>query len=196
MFSQSNHLLMCLSSETLTSIIRTGSPILMELIDLVNSIIIFLSQMTLLRWLTILLGSQTVILIVLFLWIYFSLDSSICSTMAFPLFGNSDHLVVSISIDFPSNSQRDSPFHHIAYDYSRADWDSFCGHYRDVPCKDIFKLGASAASSEFCEWVQVGMIYISLIEISGQASLISLVFSCLCCCLISKKSLFSFLSKG
>ena len=31
---------------TLTSIIRTGLPILVELIDLVNSVIIFLSQMT------------------------------------------------------------------------------------------------------------------------------------------------------
>ena len=27
---------------------------------------------------------------------------------------------------------------------------------RDVPWKDIFKLGASTAASEFCEWVQVG----------------------------------------
>ena len=28
---------------------------------------------------------------------------------------------------------------------------------RDVPWEDIFKLGASAAASKFCEWVQVGM---------------------------------------
>ena len=27
---------------------------------------------------------------------------------------------------------------------------------KDVPLEDIFKLGASAAASEFCEWVQVG----------------------------------------
>ena len=51
-----------------TFIIKTGLPILVELIDLVNSII-FLSQMTLLRWFTFLLGSQTVILIVLLFWI-------------------------------------------------------------------------------------------------------------------------------
>ena len=38
-----------LSLETLTSITRTGLPILVELIDLVNSVINFLSQMTLLR---------------------------------------------------------------------------------------------------------------------------------------------------
>ena len=37
------------------------------------SVIIFLSQMTLLKWLTFLLGSQTVIFIVLLFWIYFFL---------------------------------------------------------------------------------------------------------------------------
>ena len=72
-FSRSIYLLMFLSLETLTFIIRTGLPILVELIDLVNSVIIFLSQMTLLRWLNFLLGSQTVILIVLLSWIYFLL---------------------------------------------------------------------------------------------------------------------------
>ena len=46
-------------------------PILVELIDLVNSVIILLSQMTLLRWLTFLHGSQTVILIALLFWTYF-----------------------------------------------------------------------------------------------------------------------------
>ena len=39
-FSRSTHLLMFLSLETLTSIIRTGVSILVELIDLVNSVII------------------------------------------------------------------------------------------------------------------------------------------------------------
>ena len=68
-FSQSTHLLF-LSLETLTSIIRTGLPILVELINLVNSVIIFLLQMTLLRWLSFLLESQTVILIILIFWIY------------------------------------------------------------------------------------------------------------------------------
>ena len=32
-----------------------------------------------------------------------SSDASICSTTAFPPLGNSDHVVVSISIDFLSN---------------------------------------------------------------------------------------------
>ena len=45
-------------------------PILVELIDLVNSVMIVLSQVTLLRWLTYLLGSQTLILTVLLFWRY------------------------------------------------------------------------------------------------------------------------------
>ena len=48
-------------------------------------------------------------------------------------------------------------FHRIAYDYSRADWDDLCDNLRDVPWKDIFKLSASAAASEFCEWVHIGI---------------------------------------
>ena len=40
-FSQSTGLLMPLSSEILSPIIRIGSPILVEVINLVNSVIIF-----------------------------------------------------------------------------------------------------------------------------------------------------------
>ena len=76
--------------------------------------------------------------------------------MAFPPLGNSDHVVVSVSIDFPTNSQQDAPFYCIAYDYSRADLNGLHDHLRDVPWEDIFKLSASAAAGEFCEWVQVG----------------------------------------
>ena len=71
--------------------------------------------------------------------------------MAFPPLGNSDHVVASVSIDFPTNSQRDAPFNGIAYDYSRAGWDGLHDHLRDAPWGNIFKLSASAAASEFCE---------------------------------------------
>ena len=77
--------------------------------------------------------------------LFISSEASICSTMAFPPLGNSDHAVVSVSIDFPTNSKQDAPFHRMAYDYSRADWDGLHDHLRDVPWEDIFKLGASAA---------------------------------------------------
>ena len=81
--------------------------------------------------------------------------------MAFPWLGNSDHVDVTASIDFSSSSQQDALFHCIAYDYSCADWDDLCDHLRDLPWEDIFKRGGSAAASEFCEWVKVGVeVYI------------------------------------
>ena len=51
------------------------------------------------------------------MWIY--------SAMAFPPLGNYNHIDVSVSIDFAINSKQDAPFHHIAYDYSCADWNVF-----------------------------------------------------------------------
>ena len=60
--------------------------------------------------------------------LFISSDASICSTMAFPPLGNSDHVVFSVSIDFPINSKQDTPFHRVAYDYSRADWDGLRDH--------------------------------------------------------------------
>ena len=107
--------------------------------------------MTLLRWLTFVLGSQTVIFIVLLFWIYLFLLTLVLFYNGFPSFLN----------DFPTNSQQDAPFHCIDYDYSRADWDGLRDHLRDVPWEDIFKLGASAAASEFSELVRVGIdVYI------------------------------------
>ena len=77
----------------------------------------------------------------------------------FPFIRNLWSCYVSVSNDFPSNSQWDVPFYCIAYDYSCADWDVLCDHLRDVPREDQFKLGASAVFSEFC--VQVGIdVYI------------------------------------
>ena len=49
----------------------------------------------------------------------------------------------------------DALFYCTAYDYSRADWDDLCDHLRNIPSEVIFKLGASTAAAEFCEWVQV-----------------------------------------
>ena len=65
--------------------------------------------------------------------LFISSDASTCSTMALPPLGNSDRVDSSVSIDFTSNLQRDAPFHCIAYDYSRADWDDLRDHLRDVP---------------------------------------------------------------
>ena len=45
----------------------------------------------------------------------------------------------------------------LNFHQTHADWDGLCDHLRDVPWEDIFKLGASAAANEFCEWVQIGI---------------------------------------
>ena len=148
---------MFLSLEILTSIIRTDLPFLVELIDLVNcysfSISNDLTQMGNFPMQIPDCDSYSPVLLNLFV----SSDASICSAMAFLPLGNSDLVIVSVSIDFPSTSQRDAPFHRIAYNYSCADWDGLQDHLRDVPWEDIFKLGASAPAIEFCEWVQVGI---------------------------------------
>ena len=142
-FSRSTHLLIFLSLETLTSIIRTGLPILVELIDLVNSVIIFLSQMTLLRWLTFLLGFQTVILIVLLFWIYFFF-----LMLVFVLQRLSLHweILIMLLSQFPLifHQIHNRIPHFIALLMTILKY--FRDYLRDVPWEDIFK--PSAAASE------------------------------------------------
>ena len=111
--------------------------------------------MALLRWLTFLLGSQAKILTVLLFWIFFFLLRPLYVLQGFPSIRKFWSCVaVSVFIDFPSYWQRDAPFHCIAYDFSHADWDGLQDHLRDAPWEDIFKLSASAAAREFCEWFQ------------------------------------------
>ena len=160
-FSPSTHLQMCLTLETLTSIIRTGLPILVELLDLVISAIISND----LTWMANLstqipdCDSHSPALLDFFLsWSY-----SICSTITFPQSGNSDHVVVSVFIDFPSYSQWDASFHRIADYYFHANWDGLHDHLSDVPWEDIFNLSTFAAAKEFCECVDIVIhVYILL----------------------------------
>ena len=112
--------------------------------------------MTSLRWLTFLLGTQTVI--ILLFWIYF-----LHLMLVFVLQWFSLHWEVLIMLlsQFPLTFQliyngMHAPFHHIVYDYSRAHWDGLRNFLKVIPWEDIFKLSATAAR-EFCEWVQVGI---------------------------------------
>ena len=111
--------------------------------------------------------------------LFLSSDASICSAMAFPPLRNSDHVFVSVFIDFPSYSKRDGPCHGIAYDYSCGDWDNLRDHLRNVTWEDIFKLDTSAAASEFCEF-RLQLMSVSHTESTSQGSLVSMVFRCLC----------------
>ena len=141
---------MFFSFETLTSTIRTGLPIL---VGMVNSVIIFLSQMTLIRWLTFLLRFQTVIVKVLLFWIYFFLRTLVFVPQWLSL--HWDILIMSLSQFSLTFHQIDTGMPRligITYDYSRADWDGLCDHLRDVPWGDIFQL-STAAASEFRQWV-------------------------------------------
>ena len=84
--------------------------------------------------------------------------------MVFPPLGNSDHVVLSVSNDFPTNSQQNAPFYCIAYDYSRADWDGLCDHLRDVPWEDISELSNSTATIvRFVSGFRLALMYISVI---------------------------------
>ena len=65
--------------------------------------------------------------------LFLSSDASICSTMTFLPLGNSDHVIVSVSIDFPIHSKQDTPFHRLAYHCSHGDRDGLRDHLRDVP---------------------------------------------------------------
>ena len=128
--------------------------------------------------------------------LFLSSEASICSTRAFPPLGNSDH-VVSVYIDFPSNSQQDAPFHLIAYNYSRTDWDSLHDYLRGLPWEGVFKLCASAAASEFCKWVHVGIdVYIPHRKYQVKSHS-SLWFSAACAAAIFYRNhFFSFVPKA
>ena len=97
----------------------------------------------------------------------FSSDASICSTMAYHLLGNSDQVVGSVSIDFLSNSIGNALFHHELITILVLIGIVF------VPGEVIFKFSASAAATEFGEWVQVGideLMYIYIVLIVSVSS--------------------------
>ena len=108
-----------------------------QLIDQMNSVF-FLSEAFLLRWLTFLILELCDCRSPPLLGLFFSSDPSICFIVAFASFGNSDHVVVSVSSDFPSNSKKNAPVNLTAFDYPSADWDGLWNYLRNVPLVDIF----------------------------------------------------------
>ena len=145
----------------------------MELIQLVNSVIIFLSHKTLLRELIFLLRFLTLTISSALYDLCLSSVASICYTVALPALENSDHIIVSVSIDFPLNWKRGTLFMAILVGLQ------WCLRSSE----DIFKFSAFAAAAQFCELAQVGNdAKISHCKnISGQASFIS---TSLCCFIV------------
>ena len=92
---------------------------------------------------------------------FLSCNPSSCSTLALHPLEKPDHVVVSVSTDFSSNSKDYTPFHRTAYYYSLANWD---GLFESGFMKGYLYISCFCSTTEFCEWVQVGIDeYISLI---------------------------------
>ena len=94
---------------------------------------------------------------------FLSSHTSICSTMAFSPLGNSDYVVVSVSIDFPINSKQDTLFHRVAYDYSCADWDGLGDNLRDVLWEISLNSVLLLLLVNFVSGFRLELMYISLI---------------------------------
>ena len=91
----------------------------------------------------------------------------------FPPIGKFSPFYCSVSIDFPSNSQRDAPFHRIAKGYSHADWDGLRDNLRDIPCKKSLNSVLLLLLVNFVSGFRLELMYIS--KVIGQASRISMV---------------------
>ena len=197
MFSPSTHLLICLSLETLTSTIRTDWSILVELIDLVNSAIVFISHTTLLRWLTFLPGSQAVTLTVLAFWISLFLLGLAFVLEWFSLYWE---ILIMLLSHFPLT------FHYIHNRMPRfialrvnflvltriffgIIWEKF---HESISLNSLFLL----LLVSFVGGFRLELMYISLIESIRSNLTLLHVFSWLCYSHISQKLLFSFVPKG
>ena len=183
-FSQSTHLVMCLSLETFnihhkdwqTHSGGTDRPV--EL-----SYTFFLSQMILLRWLTFLLRSLTVTLRVLFFWIYLFLLALVFVLQRLSL--HWEILIILLS-QFPLTFQliHNGMPHFIAYLMTILVligmvfviiWEMFHGR---ISLNSVLLL----LLVNFVSGFRLELMYISLIISIRQTSLISMVFSSLCCC--------------
>ena len=161
--SWSNHLLICLTLETLMSIISTIMSIYSggtnRPVEFCYNFYILSDLIQKINFPTCIpdsgLSQSYSFGFIYFLWG----EYLFCN--AFSSIGKSWSWCCLSFIDFPSNWKRIPHLNCIACDYSFVNWDGFCDHFRDAPREDIFKLGAPATASEFCDWVQLGVdVYI------------------------------------
>ena len=102
------------------------------------------------------------------------------SAGVFPPLENSDHVLASVSIDFPSSSQCNPPFHCAALRFSYANWVDVLDHLRDVPWKDIFYLSASTAASTFCDRINLLCLRLGSDKLVTISSNLPNLFSLIC----------------
>ena len=124
--------------------------------------------------------------------LFISSDAGICSTMTLPPLRNWSCCYLSFHW-LSVRLKRVCPFssHSLWLFSCWLEWSSWS--LRDVSWEDIFKFGVSAAAGEFCDGVQIGIdvLYPSSF-LSGQASLICMVFSCFGCAHNLQKTILSF----
>ena len=89
--------------------------------------------------------------------LFLTTTPDICSATSYPPLGTSDHVVVSVFVDFKVKSVHDAPFHRTVFSYDKADWDGFRDFIRDVPWSSIFQINVSFAAGEVSEWLQIGI---------------------------------------
>ena len=102
------------------------------------------------------------------------------SAGVFPPLDNSDHVLASVSIDFPSSSQCNPPFHCAALSFSYANWVDVPDHLWDVPWKDIFYLSASTAASKFCDRINLPCLRLGSDRLVTISSNLPNLFSLIC----------------
>ena len=88
------------------------------------------------------------------------------------------------------NSEGDALLQCTAYDYFEAEWDHLHSHLRDVLWHDIFQLSTSTATTEYCEWLQVELMYVSLIKRNQVMDHSSSCFSAFCAGAMNHRSHF------
>ena len=147
--------------------------------------------MILLRWLTFLLGSLTVALAVLLFFIHFYLLMLVFVLQWLSLLWE---ILIMLLSRFPltfHQTQNKTGYPISLYDYSCAVLDGL---------QDMFQRIISLSSVlllllvNFLSWLRLELMYISFI-VSIRSSLISTVFSCLCCCHSYRNHFFVFINR-
>ena len=89
--------------------------------------------------------------------LYLTSDPDSSSASVLPPLGKSDHCVVSVSVDFPTKSSSETPFHRTIYRYSQADWDTFRSYLTDAPLDYFFRFRANKLATLLSEWILNGI---------------------------------------